>query len=48
MKARTVKKPEGADISRTSRAGGECRPPGSICLFTLFAHGQGQGDCPPR
>ncbi|XP_064929305.1 autoimmune regulator [Columba livia] len=44
VKVRTVKKPEGADISRTSRAGGKCRPaPGSICLFTLFAHGQGQG-----
>ncbi|NXW81736.1 AIRE regulator, partial [Alopecoenas beccarii] len=27
VKARTVKKPEGADISRTPRAGGECRPP---------------------
>ncbi|XP_064522808.1 autoimmune regulator [Pseudopipra pipra] len=36
-KAKTVKKPEGADTPRTPRAGGECQPPlGSICLCPLF------------
>ncbi|NWW72464.1 AIRE regulator, partial [Climacteris rufus] len=43
-KAKTVKKPEGTDTPRTSRASGECQSPqGSICLSTLFAHTCGQG-----
>ncbi|XP_039247109.1 autoimmune regulator [Pipra filicauda] len=47
-KAKTVKKPEGADTPRTPRAGGECQPPqGSICLCPLFAHSHGQGAAHP-
>ncbi|XP_027559520.1 autoimmune regulator [Neopelma chrysocephalum] len=47
-KAKTVKKPEGADTPRTPRAGGECQPPrGSICLCTLFAQSRGQGAAHP-
>ncbi|NWT19763.1 AIRE regulator, partial [Vireo altiloquus] len=39
VKAKTVKKLEGTDISRTSRASGECQnPQGSFCLWALFAH----------
>ncbi|NXM06725.1 AIRE regulator, partial [Tyrannus savana] len=47
-KAKTAKKPEGADIPRTPRASGECQPPqGSICLCTLCAHSHGQGAAHP-
>ncbi|NWS13676.1 AIRE regulator, partial [Pachyramphus minor] len=47
-KAKTVKKPEGADRPRTPRVGGECHPPqGSICLSALFAHSYGQGAAHP-
>ncbi|NXH41908.1 AIRE regulator, partial [Dicaeum eximium] len=43
VKAKTVKKPEGTDTPRTSRASGECQnPQGSFCLSALFAHSHGQ------
>ncbi|NWY99165.1 AIRE regulator, partial [Loxia curvirostra] len=48
VKAKTVKKPEGTDTPRTSRASGECRnPQGSFCLCALFAHSRGQGATHP-
>ncbi|NXC98969.1 AIRE regulator, partial [Certhia familiaris] len=48
VKAKTVKKPEGTDTPRTSRASGECRyPRGSFCLCALFAHSRGQGAAHP-
>ncbi|NXK66659.1 AIRE regulator, partial [Sylvietta virens] len=44
VKAKTVKKPEGTDTPRTSRASGECRnSQGSFCLCTLFAHSPSTG-----
>lgn len=47
VKAKTVKKPEGTDNPRTSRASGECQnPQGSLCLCSLFAHSCGQGATP--
>ncbi|NXA63028.1 AIRE regulator, partial [Mohoua ochrocephala] len=48
VKAKTVKKPEGTENPRPSRASGECRNPrGSFCLCALFAHGRGQGAAHP-
>lgn len=44
VKAKTVKKPEGTDTPRTSRASGERQnPQGTFCLRTLFAHSRGRG-----
>ncbi|NWY75900.1 AIRE regulator, partial [Erithacus rubecula] len=44
VKAKTVKKPEGTESPRTSRASGECRnPQGTFCLCALFARSRGQG-----
>ncbi|NXY09379.1 AIRE regulator, partial [Pteruthius melanotis] len=48
VKAKTVKKPEGTDTPRTSRASGECQnPQGSFCLCAPFAHSRGQGAAHP-
>ncbi|NXH93265.1 AIRE regulator, partial [Pachycephala philippinensis] len=48
VKAKTVKKLEGTDTPRTSRASGECQnPQGGFCLCALFAHSRGQGAAHP-
>ncbi|NWV27673.1 AIRE regulator, partial [Origma solitaria] len=48
VKAKTVKKPEGTDTPRTSRASGECgNPQSSFCLCAWFTHSCGQGAAHP-
>ncbi|NXK35115.1 AIRE regulator, partial [Piprites chloris] len=46
-KAKTVKKPEGADTPCTPRGSGECQSSPRICLSTLFAHSHGEGAAHP-
>lgn len=48
VKAKTVKRPEGTDTPRTSRASSECqKPQGSFSLCTLFARSCGKGAAHP-
>ncbi|NXP61742.1 AIRE regulator, partial [Chloropsis cyanopogon] len=48
VKAKAVKKPEGTDTPRTSRASGERQnPQGSFCPCALFAQSRGQGATHP-